>query len=164
MSHDFYQSPQSSIRPDSEHIILPSPFFVGFLLLAASVGVGLLLVLIEILMDKPLPGTNALPTILSSMLIGMHYGKKLGVLLPSKVRHLIILSNLFYNLILVLAVILIFPAALIESDLIQTIFSSPVFISVLAVILVIMYFLSYFIFKQGEKSGIKQREKMAAKR
>ncbi|WP_144395465.1 ABZJ_00895 family protein [Pleionea sediminis] len=159
MTKEIYKSPQSNIVEENKVVgEFPSPLIIGLWLTLASLLMGVVLVLIEFFVGKELPGANAVTTVLPAMLVGYFYGQKFGVLFPSRLRHLSIAVWFILNAIVVGAYFAVFFEGFSQSGIFKML-KTPMFIGIMVVVFILIYFVSYFVFKQGEKSGVKQRQK-----
>lgn len=160
MKDEIYKTPEASLQVDSDSIPnYPSPFLVGFWLVLITLVAALVMSTVEYFIEKSIPGANALTTILPAFLVGSIYGGKIGVLFPAKLRHLSILAWFLYSFFITGGVVLLFGWELLVGHEVAKIISSPMFIAIFLGAVLFAYIISYFVFKSGEKAGIKKFEK-----
>lgn len=162
MDNQIYQSPKADLDQGIERQIpLPSPFTVAVFLLLASLAMGLILAAIEFLMESPLPGTNAITTVVPALLVGSYYGGKRGELFSPAFRHKVIGLWLLASIILGFGILILLAPEIFDSGTFASVTGNnmALFLAIMAVALLFAYALSYFIFRSGEKVGIKQWQK-----
>ena len=160
MKDEIYKTPEAKLQVDSDFVPnYPSPFLVGFWLLLITLVAALIMGAVEYFMGKSIPGANAVTTILPAFLVGSIYGGRIGVLFPAKLRHLSILAWFLYSFFITGGVLLFFGSELLFGGEVAELLSSPMFIAILVGAMSFAYMIGYFMFKSGEKSGIKKFEK-----
>lgn len=151
MDEDIYKTPDARLsKPDSHPAASPNPFIAALFLMGLSVLMGLIAVVVESTFNISSSASNAVSTIVPAYLVGYYYGNKTGILFSSKQRAMAIGFYLLLSLIVGGSYIIFFT---------PEIFSQPdtvkIFASVMVVVTVIIAVACYFIFKVGEKAGIK---------
>jgi hypothetical protein len=136
----------------------PTACHVAIALCLASVAFGLLLYVIEYLIGKELSSTGLLSTIIPAMSIGHYFGHKSGVLMPSKTRW-----SAIFLWVLVSIVVFIVASIVLDISLYEVFGELGWFNLLIAIFLVITLIAAYFLFKWGEKLGIKTLERAQSK-
>ncbi|WP_028862578.1 ABZJ_00895 family protein [Psychromonas aquimarina] len=132
----------------------PSVFAIVFWLCAASVCAGLLIYLAEYLLDKELPSSGFISTILPAMVVGALYGGKSGEMIASKDRWLaILLWGAVSFFVFGVLMFLFYPSLLNEIP------HSWGLYTVMFGAVILSFGIAYLAFRSGEKMGIKTWEK-----
>ncbi len=136
----------------------PSAYRVALVLCIASVVFGLLMFAIEFVLDKELSTTGLLSTIIPAMISGQYFGYKSGAIMSSSTRWYALLLWLLVSVVLAVLISFFFDLSL--SD----IFYELGWLNLaLVVVLTITMVVAYFIFRFGEKLGVKSMERSKAK-
>ncbi|MGF1788804.1 ABZJ_00895 family protein [Photobacterium swingsii] len=135
-----------------------SGYFVALVLCLASVVWGFLIYLVEYVTERELSGVGTLSTIIPALTVGYYFGYKHGALMLSKTRWQALLiwtvaSFAFLYVISLVEGISLYDLA-VEFGWLSLILVAVVFITLL---------LAYFVFKSGEKMGIKALAKTSSK-
>lgn len=123
---------------------------VSLLLCLTSLGLGLAITAIEYLIGHELTGTGVVSTVVPAMATGAWFGGKSGELMPSKTR--------WNSLLIWMAVSMCYAFILIlflDISITDLLLELGWFNLAIIVLLALSLVLSYFVFKSGEKIGIK---------
>ncbi|MGD8567608.1 MAG: ABZJ_00895 family protein [Gammaproteobacteria bacterium] len=154
MDEDIYKTPEAKLtRADVRPAAPPNPYVAALFLMGLSILMGLIVVAVESIFNISTSSSNAVSTIVPAYLVGYYYGNKRGVLFSSKHRAMAVGFYIILSLIVGGSYIMLFTPEL---------FSQPdarkIFATVMVVVTVILAVACYFIFKFGEKAGIKNYE------
>ncbi|WP_028864977.1 ABZJ_00895 family protein [Psychromonas aquimarina] len=138
----------SSLKKD------PSVFAIVFWLCVASICAGLIITIAEYLLDKELPSSGFISTILPAMVVGAHYGGKSGEMITSKARWLaILLWGAVSFFVFGVLIFIFYPSLFNEIPNVWWLYA------VFAGAIILSFGIAYIAFRSGEKMGIKTWEK-----
>jgi hypothetical protein len=155
LDDDIYKTPDARLsKVDNHPAALPNPFIAALFLMGLSILMGFIVIAVESTFNISSSSSNAVSTIIPAYLVGYYYGNKCGVLFSSKHRAMAIAFYMLLSLIIGGSYIMFFMPKLLSQPDVRAIFAT-----VLVVVTVILAVACYFIFKFGEKAGIKNHEK-----
>lgn len=131
----------------------PNALMLGAFLTLVSIVIYLILSILGLISTDEISTVELTSCILPILSVGIHYGHKSGTLMRQKTR---LLGVTIYFLLSVL-----YTVPLLEYSgipIISMLFESATFSFIMAIVILMAFIISYFLFIWGEKVGIQSRE------
>lgn len=159
MDDEIYKMPDANlVDPDDQAPPLVNPLFVALLLIGTGVAMGLVLTVVEYVSGLSLSGATSATPVVTAYLVGYYYGSRRGCLFPARYRASVIAYWVFISI--GSAGIIIYLGVPETMNVGYVGKNAAIYAIVVLVATVLVSLLSYFIFRTGEKAGIKNWQKM----